>query len=97
MMRRVFLLTILPFTAALAAGAAPPVDPWTRVPELPTACYQDQDGFTDAVEQSIANVSEELDRQTEINQELAQRMQDQDPMAKRQAMVDFMRQHPEDA
>ena len=53
--------------------------------------------FAAAAEKSIAGVSAELDRQTAINEALNQKLKDLDPMAKQQAMMDYMMQHPQDA
>lgn len=52
------------------AQSAVPADPWSLVPALPTACYGKQDNFDEVVEQRLATLAEEIERQDNINSEI---------------------------
>ena len=97
MKRHVFLLTMMSLSVALTVGATPPPDPWTLVPPLPAGCYQDQDGFAGAADKVVTRLASDIDRQKQVNDELSHRARDMDPMAKQQAMMAYLMQHPQDA
>jgi hypothetical protein len=85
---------------ALAAPAAAATDPWTRVPALPTACYQSQDPWWDKNNAAIDAVQKDHYAQDEINGGIRQSSvdaQSADPMAVAQRMQQAMMNDPQNA
>ncbi len=88
-----FLVTFV----SLQAGAAEIEDPWALLPALPSACYTEEDTFSDQAFAVIETFATEAARQEEINQELSQQLANLDPMEYQQRMMDFMTQNPQEA
>ncbi|HKQ61235.1 MAG TPA: hypothetical protein VJS92_08075 [Candidatus Polarisedimenticolaceae bacterium] len=92
-MRQLLALALL-----LGAGApAAAQDGWSRVPPLPTACYFEEDGFSQRIAAAIEAVRDERGRQQGINDALAKQMGQGDPMEATRRMQEFMMKNPEQA
>ena len=91
---------VLAFCATLPAAAAPPGDPWTLVPALPDACYEQQDGFLADVAAGIATLDEQISAQQAINDSVGGQLSaisEEDPFAMANRMQDYMMNNPEEA
>jgi len=86
-----------PAGAAAAATSAAPADPWTQVPALPTACYGNQDDFSEVSRARIDSLTHDVERQQAVNDELAERFRTMDFMEKQRRMSEYMMQHPQEA
>jgi hypothetical protein len=82
---------------SLAAGAAAPADPWTLLPTLPTACYGQQDNFDEALATQSETLSAEISRQTQINEQLDDRVNNLDPAEKQRQIMAYMMKNPQQA
>jgi hypothetical protein len=91
----VTVLAGLLVAGAAATSAAPP-DPWTLVPALPTACYGNQDDFSEVVRARIDTLGHEIERQVAVNEELAERFRTMDFKEKQRRMSEYMMQHPQE-
>jgi hypothetical protein len=92
--RTAALLVLLLPAAALAA--APVKDEWTRVPALPTACYQ-SDGYGAKLDTADAAAEGDLSAQEKTNQALQEKVKTIDPMELAQRQQQYMMDHPQEA
>lgn len=88
------------FFVSLPAGATPPADPWALVPPLPSACYDEQDGYMAKVAAATATLDEEILAQDAINNSANEQlatMSEADPFEMAQRMQEYMMNNPEGA
>lgn len=81
----------------LLMAASPAADPWTKVPKFSTACYSSQDDFHEQTRAAADALQQEIDRQADLNMQLQQRVNDQDPAEQASRMQSYMMEHPEEA
>lgn len=91
------LLGLALSVASLAANAAAPADPWTLVPALPTACYDEQDDFDETLTARIETISAEISRQEQLNGQIEDRLEALDPQERMRRIMDYMMENPEEA
>lgn len=83
--------------SAVANGAPPAPDPWTRVPPFPTGCYAGQDGFAEKLGTARDALSAEMDRQERANSEITDQLKEMDGAEKARRMQEYMMKNPQDA
>lgn len=93
---RLITLVLASFVC-LPAGAEEIADPWALLPALPTACYAQEDTYSDQAYAAAATLDAERIRQDEINLALSQQLSNIDPMEQQQRMMDFMMENPQEA
>ncbi|MGH8135035.1 MAG: hypothetical protein ACRER4_01710 [Steroidobacteraceae bacterium] len=101
---RIFLTAVVAgLVCAQALAATPPAapaGPWAKVPALPTACYAEQDHWSDQYNAAIEAVQADHERQNEANTAVEQRLQSvmqENPMAMAQALQQAMMSDPGNA
>ena len=72
----------LTFVTGPAAAAAPAAGPFAKAPTLPTACYLENDTFSDKVAGVTAATQADIERQKAINQQIENDFNNIDPMVK---------------
>jgi hypothetical protein len=85
---------------SLDAGAQAIDNPWSLVPALPSACYGEQDDFSELVDEGFTTVTVATDSQRVLNEEANAQLgdiADADPFAMAQRMQEYMMQNPEAA
>jgi len=87
-------LMMLPFAQSAQAAEQ---DFWAMVPAWPTTCYQETEDFPDKYRAALEAVTAAKDRQQKINDELAQKVKDMDPMEQASKMQEYMMANPEEA
>ncbi len=78
-----------------AETAAP--SPFAKVPPLPTACYSAGETFFTKLEAAQAAVAADRERQAAINQQIADRQNNMDPMEMAAIMQQWMMDNPQEA
>jgi hypothetical protein len=89
------MLVFLVASTTLPSAAVEP-DPWTRVPAAPAGGYQ-SDGFADKLAAARDALVRDIDRQTKINDALAAKVKELDPMEAASRQQQYMMDHPEEA
>lgn len=89
------LLCVTAVVGILAAAPAAP-DPWAKVPKSPTVCYSSQDKYNDEVGAAIDAVNQDTYKQQEINTQLTEKLNNQDPMEQTSSMQTYMMEHPDE-
>jgi hypothetical protein len=84
-------------TATTAARPAPAMDPWAKVPALPTVCYDGTDGFGDKIDAARASLDADVERQKAVNSQIEEQFKSIDPMEKAQRMQQWMMSNPQEA
>lgn len=85
---------------AATRPAAVPAGPWSKVPALPTACFESQDHWLEQVDAAVEAVQQDLERQKGVNGAIGKKFQDamsNDPFAVSQAMTQAMMSDPQNA
>jgi hypothetical protein len=85
---------------ALAASPAAAPSLWTKVPALPTACYQSEDQWWDQTNAALAAVQQDHFKQNDINSAIQQKATDAfsaDPTAMSQRLQQQMMNDPQNA
>ena len=90
-----FAIALLIAPAGLRAQGQP-LDPWKRIPALPTTCYTDND-FRGSLTNLHAALGDEQRQQDEINMALEQKFGEMDMQEKMQKMMEYMRKDPQKA
>ncbi len=88
-------LALSVLAATLSDAAAEP-DPWSRVPALPTGCYQ-ADGFTESITAAAETVAADLSRQRSVNDGLSEALRAIDPMELASRQQQWMLDNPQEA
>jgi len=87
---------------AIGQTPAAGTGPWTKVPALPTVCYQNVDAntadpFYAKLEAAKAAVAADRDRQAALNAQIEKDFNDIDPMEKARRMQQWMMTNPQQA
>jgi hypothetical protein len=82
-------------TAAIAQ--APAAGPFAKAPALPTACYLENDLFSDKVVAVTEATQADIERQKAVNQQIEEEFNNIDPMVKAQKMQQWMMSNPQEA
>ncbi len=89
------LALLLSLTSAAAVD-----DPWSLVPSLPDACYDNQDQLAGRITVGIATLDEEIIAQNERNNEISGQFNDMaeaDPFEMAQRMQQYLLDNPEES
>jgi hypothetical protein len=81
----------------VASAQAPAAGPFAKAPALPTACYLENDPFSDTVAAATAATQADIDRQKAVNQQIENEFNNIDPMVKAQKMQQWMMSNPQEA
>src|ERR1041384_7357808 len=85
-------LAVLLFPIGLAAQSA-----WSRVPTLPTNCYQKQDQFFEQSDKEWVDLGTASEQQRATNSALSHQVTTMDPATKQARMMAFMQKDPANA
>jgi hypothetical protein len=82
-------LAVVLFPIGLAAQSA-----WSRVPTLPTNCYQKQDQFFDQADKAWVDLGHAEEEQRGVNLALGHQLTVMDPATKQSRMMAFLQKDP---
>jgi hypothetical protein len=80
-----------------APGAQPATGPWAKVPAFPTTCYLKDDPVYAKLEPALASVDADSSRQSKINEDIAEKQKNVDPMELMARMQQKMMEDPQNA
>ena len=85
---------MLPLLALLVPSALAAQNPWSQVPELPTACYTNNETFAADVEKARSEVDATITRQDEVNAAVKAKHQALDMGQQQSRMMAFLQKDP---
>jgi len=97
-MLKTLLVTSLAVCSAPLAWSEQPatLDPWTKAPPLPTACYVGTDIAQEKLVAASEAVKAAMDHQVSLNDELKEKLNALDPMQQASLMQEYLMSHPEE-